>query len=233
LIWLLDCTAIDGRRGLRHLTEQSPLLALSLLALVSLHACSAARGLNSEPAAGVDLSGEWRAVAAASDDPEKFLIARHGHSQGRIARSAEVSGGNAEGVPPIELEAAAPDRGPRELLAKTAQLSDALSIHQSATRFDVNYGNHLESYPTDEREAVIASMPDGIAERFTGWKSQEFVVFLNSKTGARVEEQYALGDNKDRLIVTTNVTEGGQRMKLRRVFERTANAFAGRESLAE
>jgi hypothetical protein len=97
----------------------------------------------------------------------------------------------------------------------------------------VNYGNHIESYPTDEREAVIASMPDGIAERFTGWKSQEFVILLNSKTGARIEERYALWDNKERLIVTTSVTEGGQRMKLRRVFERTANAFVGRDSLAE
>jgi hypothetical protein len=221
--------------GLRDVTQRRALLAvmLSALALLTLHACSAARGLGSAPAAGADLSGEWRVVAAASDDPEKFLIARHGHGRRRIVRSGESAGGNAEGVPPIELEAVAPDRGPRDLLAKTAQLSEALSIHQSTTRFDVNYGNHVESYPTDERAAVIASMPDGIAERFTGWKSQEFVVFLSSKTGARIEEKYALGDSKDRLIVTTNVTEGGQRMKFRRVFERTANAFAGRDSLAE
>jgi hypothetical protein len=201
--------------------------------LAALHACSAAGGLKPEPAAGVDLSGEWRAVAAASDDPEKYLLARHGHGRHRGARSDEASRENTEGVPPIELETIAPDRGPRDLLAKTAQLSDALSIRQSASRVDVNYGNHLESYPTDEREAVIVSMPDGIAERFTGWKSPEFVVLLNSKAGARIEERYALGDNKDRLIVTTSITEGGQHMKLRRVFERTANAFAGRDSLAE
>jgi hypothetical protein len=208
-------------------------VVLSALALLSLHACSAAGGLKPEPAAHVDLSGEWRAVAAASDNPEKFLVARHGHGRRRNARSVEESRDNAEGIPPIELEVAAPDRGPRDLFAKTAQLSDALSIHQSTTRFDVNYGNHAESYPTDERAAVIASMPDGIAERFTGWKSREFVVLLNSKSGARIEEHYAIGDHKDRLIVTTAITEGGQHMKLRRVFQRTADAFAGRDSLAE
>jgi hypothetical protein len=185
---------------------------------VALAACGGGSHLKPQPSATIDLSGAWRVVRAQSDDWDQALRrAIHGHRpEHRRGGMGDQTDGPAQEMPLEPL----PDDRPHEILSRSAQGAETLTIRQEPTLITINYGSHDETYATDETDPTVVSIPDGIAERYTGWNGKEFVIEVNAKSGPRFSEHYAIDSASRNLIVVTTLHIGELSLKLRRIFER-------------
>jgi hypothetical protein len=206
-------------------------LFAALLGGACLAACSGAGSLAPDTPSHVDLSGTWRLDRAISDDPEKF----YAHIlQQRAARYAEMSGvqsgqGGAAGTPPDPNNPQSPDMmtaiSGSHLNAYdlgvfgTIPRGDVITIHQSAGEMSISDGTASRSFTPGAKSVV--SVPEGVADQHSGWKSRAYVIDVKANAGPETIERYRLSDDGKKLLAEIE-SHGGNMpsMTIKRVYDR-------------
>ena len=190
-------------------------------------------------------SGEWRLNVDLSDDPEKGGadqleprfpqpgggrgdrgigmppegIPGH-HPGGEVPESDDlVSGQSSALTPPRHIVSAAPLE--EHVLVPAA---DHLSIKQSGgtitvTASDSNGHSRTEQYVSGQKGTIPYGQ--GTAERQVGWRGDVLVVTTKPDRGPFREDDYAVGEEDGRLIVSTLIKGGFHgKSDLKRVYDR-------------
>lgn len=203
------------------------LLASALAALAGLAGCAVQR-LESQPPAGVNLSGAWRLDRAVSDDPHRVLehlrseVARRFQryvaqvqEAGPAVRPGSRGGGSvaaAETAHEQQVEAAALQRprgdplaGSPTLAAITARAAqgDLLFIRQKEDELVLDFGGLKRSFVPGQRSVVSAQ--SGVADQISGWHGRSFVIELKPQLGPAVIDTYALSADGRRLTEKLHV----------------------------
>jgi hypothetical protein len=204
----------------------------ALLGGACLAGCSGAGSLAPDGPSHVDLSGTWRLDRALSDDPEK-IYARI--LQQRAARYAEMmgaqssQGGAAGAAPPDPNSPQSPDMqtaisgshlNPYELgVFGTIPRGDVLTIRQSPGEMTISDGTTGRSFTPGTKSVV--SVPEGVADQHSGWKSRAYVIDVKANAGPETIERYHLSEDGTKLLADIE-SHGGNMpsMNIKRVYER-------------
>jgi hypothetical protein len=215
------------------------LLAASLLWLC---ACGGAGQLSADTPSAVDLAGTWRLNRAMSDDPEKiyekFRLQRairngeqpqpapsRGDPHGR--RGANVQNPDDPNSPSaLAAEAAAAANrshlNPYDMgVFGTIPRGDLVTIRQRADEFYISDGLSDRSF-TPGAQSVV-SVPEGVADQHSGWKSKQYVIDVKAQAGPETVERYQLSADGKQLLAEIQ-SHGGNMpsMKIKRVYERAS-----------
>jgi hypothetical protein len=172
--------------------------ALASVALLS--ACSGPR-LATETPAGVSLAGTWQLDPQASDDPQKAMAQLRAEAQKIINRSIAAAGGP---PPPPESEAGhGPHRDPLQhstaahLIQAVIARSDLLTIRQSPTEIDFDFGSSRRSYTPGAHSVVSAE--GGVGDQESGWSGRTYIVRVKAQQGPQVSEVFELAPDNQQL----------------------------------
>jgi hypothetical protein len=210
-------------------------LLAALLGGAGLLACSGAGSLAPDAPKHVDLSGTWRLDRAISDDPERLYAkilqqraARYAEMMGDAAR-AQGGPGNAPGTPPDPNNPQSPDMqlaisgshlNPYDLgVFGNIPRGDVLTIRQSAGEVSISDGTTSRLFSPGAKSVV--SVPEGVADQRSGWKSRAFVIEVRANAGPETIERYHFSDDRKKLIADIE-SHGGNMptMNIKRVYER-------------
>jgi hypothetical protein len=215
----------------------SPRVFSAALACACFAACTGAGSLSPDAPSHVDLSGTWKLDRALSDDPEKLYAKIQ---QQRAARYAELVGepAHASGSPgdaPVSADPNNP-RSP-EMQAAIASSSlnpydmgvfgtiprgDVLTIRQSVSEMYISDGTNNRSFTPGAKSVV--SVPEGVADQHSGWKSRAYVIDVKAQAGPETIERYHLSDDGAHVLAEIE-SHGGNMptMKIKRVYDRLGN----------
>jgi hypothetical protein len=228
------------------------LLACSLLC-AGLIACGGVSGLKPDAPAGVNLAGTWKLDRALSDDPEKIYdkIRRQraeryadqapappprgggpGSSGGRGPDSGGVNpdGTSADPNNPLSAEAqAAAIIGTSHLdpfdmgVFGTIPRGDVITIRQRPDEMYIFDGTTDRSFTPGTKSVV--SVPEGVADQHSGWKSRAYVIDVRAQAGPETIETYHLSDDGQHLLADIQ-SHGGNMpsIKIKRVYDRMGAA---------
>jgi hypothetical protein len=215
-----------------------PLLAALLLGAI-LGACGGAGRLADNTPAGVDLSGTWRLNRALSDDPEKLYekfrqqrAIRNGEQAPPAANRGARRGNSPypadDPTSPAALAAetqAAANRShlnPYDMgVFGTIPRGDLVTIRQSADEFYISDGLADRGF-TPGAQSVV-SVPEGVADQHSGWKSKQYVIDVKAQAGPETVESYRLSADGKQLLAEIHSTGGNMpSMKIKRVYERAS-----------
>ena len=175
-------------------------LCAALAGVALLGGCAGSR-LATEPAAGVSLAGTWQLDPQASDDPQKAMAQLRTEAQKIINRSIAAAGG----TPPPEGEPArSPRRDPLQhstaahLIQAVIARSELLTIRQSPTEIDFDFGSARRSYTPGAHSVVSAE--GGVGDQESGWNGRSYVVRVKAQQGPQVSEVFELAPDDKQLI---------------------------------
>jgi hypothetical protein len=216
------------------------LLAWALVC-AAVSACGGAGSLAPDAPAGVNLAGTWKLDRAVSDDPEKIYekIRRQ-----RAARYADQGppppprGG--QGADPGSLipEGIADPNNPLSVDAQTGggigsshldpfdmgvfgtiPRGDVITIRQQPDEMYIFDGTTDRSFTPGAKSVV--SVPEGVADQHSGWKSRAYVIDVRAQAGPETIERYSLSDDGQHLLAEID-SHGGNMpsIKIKRVYTR-------------
>jgi hypothetical protein len=217
------------------------LLAWALVC-AGLSACGGAGSLAPDAPAGVNLAGTWRLDRAVSDDPEKIYekirrqrAARYGEQAppppARGGQGAGSGGANPEGTladpnNPLSVEAqTAAVIGSSHLdpfdmgVFGTIPRGDVVTIRQQPDEMYIFDGTTDRSFTPGAKSVV--SVPEGVADQHSGWKSHAYVIDVRAQAGPETVERYSLSADGPHLLAEID-SHGGNMpsIKIKRVYTR-------------
>jgi hypothetical protein len=218
------------------------LLAGSLLGAI-LCACGGAGRLSADAPPGVDLAGTWKLNRALSDDPEKLYekfrlqralrsgeqpppAANRGDPRARRGNTSQNPADDPNSPAALAAEAqAAANRShlnPYDMgVFGTIPRGDLVTIRQSADEMYIFDGLADRSF-TPGAQSVV-SVPEGVADQHTGWKSKQYVIDVKAQAGPQTVERYQLSPDGKQLLAEIKSTGGNMpSMKIKRVYERAS-----------
>lgn len=215
-------------------------------AALGLCGCAGMR-LSGEAPPGVNLSGKWKLDTRLSTDTRAALASIVPRRRAKKHPQEESGGlGQAQqGQSGQSGQSGQPDRGrgrgnfgqmpggpalgaggpaiPIDISLQRSLLSggDYLQIEQRPDGIVVSNGDTIHDYGADETSVV--SIPEGVADRKSGWKGKEFRIVLRPEIGPRASLGFRLDDGGKRLIETIEVASDGRvrKLKVTRVYEPT------------
>lgn len=230
--------------------RQSLLACALVCALLS--ACAGAGRLSADAPAGVDLAGRWRLNRALSDDPEKIYeklrLQRLARSQDAPAPAPPPQRGQrrpGEGNPdspgtnpdgtstdpnnPLSAEAQAVVNGamghhlnPYDMgVFGTIPRGDLVTIKQRPDEMYIFDGSTDRSFTPGAKSVV--SVPEGVADQHSGWKSREYVIDVRAQAGPETVEHYHLSPDGTQLLADIESSGGNMpKLKIKRVYDRAS-----------
>jgi hypothetical protein len=213
------------------------------LLFASLSACGGAGSLTADAPAGVNLAGTWKLNRAVSDDPEKIYdkirrqrAARYadpappprhaspGTAGAQVPNSGGVSSSDTTESLSAEAEAA--------MIISTSKLNpfdmgvfgtiprgDVITIKQRDQEMSISDGITDRSF-TPGRKSVV-SVPEGVADQHSGWKSRAYVIDVRAQAGPETIERYRLSEDGQHLLAEIQSTGGNMpSIKIKRVYDR-------------
>lgn len=231
--------------------RQSILACALLCALLS--ACGGAGRLSADAPTGVNLAGTWRLNRALSDDPEKIYEKIRLQRLQRLARAMDQpvptsppqrgqrrpggqepdsSGTNPDSADPnnpLSLEAQATGNGapghrldPYDMgVFGTIPRGDLVTIKQLPDEMYIFDGITDRSFTPGTKSVV--SVPEGVADQHSGWKSREYVIDVRAQAGPETIEHYHLSPDGSQLLVDIQSSGGNMpSLKMKRVYDRAS-----------
>ena len=218
------------------------LLACALLC-AALSACGGAGSLAEETPGGVNLAGTWKLDRAVSDDPEKIYekirrqrAARYGDQApappARGGQGANPEGTLADPNNPLSVDAqTAAVIGSSHLdpfdmgVFGTIPRGDVVTIRQQPDEMYIFDGMTDRSFTPGEKSVV--SVPEGVADQHSGWKSRAYVIDVRAQAGPETIERYSLSDDGQHLLAEID-SHGGNMpsIKIKRVYTRVKTSPA-------
>jgi hypothetical protein len=228
------------------------LLACALVCAV-LAGCGGAGRLAADAPSGVDISGTWRLNRALSDDPEKMYekwrLQRLARSQDAPApapppqrgqrrpgdgQNPDTPATNADGSPtdpnnPLSPEAQAllnnssgHHLNPYDMgVFGTIPRGDLVTIKQRADEIYIFDGSTDRSFTPGAKSVV--SVPEGVADPHSGWKSRQYVIDVRAQAGPETIEHYYLSADGKQLLADIESSGGNlPRLKIKRVYDRAS-----------
>jgi len=217
------------------------LLAWALLC-AGLGACGGAGSLSPDAPGGVNLAGTWRLDRTVSDDPEKIYekirrqrAQRYGEQAppppARGSQGADSGGANPEGTladpnNPLSVDAqTAAVIGSSHLdpfdmgVFGTIPRGDVITIRQQPDEMYIFDGTTDRSFTPGAKSVV--SVPEGVADQHSGWKSRAYVIDVRAQAGPETVERYSLSDDGQHLLAEID-SHGGNMpsIKIKRVYTR-------------
>jgi hypothetical protein len=211
-------------RNMSRLRAAARCAALASLALLG--GCGGSH-LAVDPTAAVSLAGTWQVDPQASDDPQKIMAQLRAEAQKIINRNIAAAGG----TPPPDGEAAhGPRRDPLQhstaahLIQAVIARSDLLTIRQSPTEIDFDFGSARRSYSPGAHSVVSAE--GGVGDQESGWNGRNYEIHIKAQQGPQVSEVFELAPDGKQLIEHLHI--GSYELpavNLKRVYNRaTADA---------
>lgn len=212
---------MKGGRGIRAATLWiAACLAASLAG--SLAGCTSMSRMSADPPAHVDLAGIWKIDPQRSTDTRKALdelkkAARR--PQGPRARAGGLGGYGSDAAllapPPMVF---APDISLQQRLLANG---DWLKIVQKPDEVVISDAGSSSSYVPGEHSVV--SVPGGVADQRTGWKSHEYWIVLKPQVGPTATKTFKLSPDGKLLVETIEIGRDGRipSLKVTRVYVRT------------
>jgi hypothetical protein len=217
-------------------------LACAFLCAI-LGACGGAGRLSADAPAGVDLGGTWRLNRGLSDDPEKLYekfrlqrairngeqpppAASRGDPRARRGNTSQYPADDPNSPAALAAEAqAAANRShlnPYDMgVFGTIPRGDLVTIRQSADEMYIFDGLADRSF-TPGAQSVV-SVPEGVADQHSGWKSKQYVIDVKAQAGPETVERYQLSPDGKQLLAEIQSTGGNMpSMKIKRVYERAS-----------
>lgn len=186
-----------------------------MLAALGLAACTAFQGPSAVAPPGVNFSGIWKLDRRLSTDSKAALehVVRRGPA---ASRTDHGGGGPQAGLMPSE----AAYKAPVDLSLQKSLLSggEYLEIKQRDDVLEVSNGETTETLVAGESSVV--SVPEGAADRRSGWKGKQFWVELHPEFGPDVTEKFRLRQGGKRLVETIDIAGHGRvrRLVVTRVY---------------
>jgi hypothetical protein len=212
---------------------------LAALACACFGACTGPGSLSPDAPSRVDLSGTWKLDRALSDDPEKIyakilqqraaryaeLVGEPSHAQGpggaADTTAAPVSADpNNPRSPEMQAAVASSHLNPYDMgVFGTIPRGDVLTIRQSASEMSISDGTNSRGFTPGAKSVV--SVPEGVADQHSGWKSRAYVIDVKAQAGPETIERYHLSDDGKQLVADIE-SHGGNMptMKIKRVYDR-------------
>lgn len=221
------------------------LLACALLC-AGLCGCAGAGNLGADAPSGVNLAGSWKLDRALSDDPEKIYAKIQRQRAARLAEqmgtppAPSTSPGPAGGANPDatggDLNNPLTPEGQAALIIGQSHLDpfdmgvfgniprgDVIRIKQTADEVSISDGLTDRSFTPGEKSVV--SVPEGVADQHSGWKSHDFVIDARAEAGPRTIERYHLSSDGQHLLADIQSNGGNlPSMKIKRVYDRLSAA---------
>jgi hypothetical protein len=222
------------------------LLAWTLVC-AGLSACGGAGSLGPDAPSGVNLAGTWRLDRSVSDDPEKIYekilrqrAARYGEQAPPPAHGgpgADSGGANPEGTlvdpnHPLSVDAqTAAVIGSSHLdpfdmgVFGTIPRGDVITIRQQPDEMYIFDGTTDRSFTPGAKSVV--SVPEGVADQHSGWKSHAYVIDVRAQAGPETIERYSLSPDGQQLLAEID-SHGGNMpsLKMKRVYTRLKSQTA-------
>jgi len=214
-----------------------------LLVCAILAACGGAGQLAADAPSGVDLSGTWKLNRGLSDDPEKLYekfrlqrairngeqpppSARRGNPRSRQTDPDAYPMEDPNNPKSAEFQAAA-DRShlnPYDMgVFGTIPRGDLVTIKQQADEMSISDGLAHRSF-TPGAQSVV-SVPEGVADQHSGWKSKDYVIDVKAQAGPETIERYHLSGDGKQLLAEIHSHGGNMpNMDIKRVYERASIA---------
>lgn len=188
----------------------------------ALAACTTITGVSSDAPANVNLAGTWKLDPQRSTDSNKALdgllkTARRGQRSTPRYGSGGGPGGfgnDAALLAPPRLVFAPDISLQRSLLAN----GEWLKIAQGPGEFVVANAEGSRSYVPGERSVV--SVPGGVADQRSGWRSREYWISLRPQIGPSATETFKLSPDRKQLIEIIDIGRDGRvpALKVTRVY---------------
>ncbi|MGH8218999.1 MAG: hypothetical protein ACREUT_10615 [Steroidobacteraceae bacterium] len=186
-----------------------------------LAACTAMTRMSSDAPANVTLAGTWKLDPQHSTDSNKALenlmkTARRAQRSTRRygAGGTDGFGSDAALLAPPRLVFAPDISLQRSLLAN----GEWLKIDQRPGEFVVANAEGSRSYVPGERSVV--SVPGGVADQRSGWKSHEYWISLKPQVGPSATETFKLSPDRKQLVEIIDIARDGRipALKVTRVY---------------
>ena len=227
------------------------LLACALLC-VALAACGGAGSLAADAPAGVNLAGTWKLDRALSDDPEKIYDKIRRQRAARYADESPTplrrggsgtSGGQRPDSGGVNPDGTSADpNNPLSTESQTAAIigtshldpfdmgvfgtiprGDVVTIRQNPDEMYIFDGTTDRSFTPGAKSVV--SVPEGVADQHSGWKSRAYVIDVKAQAGPETIERYHLADDGQHLLADIQSTGGNMpSIKIKRVYARMSAA---------
>jgi hypothetical protein len=202
------------------------LAGLSALAL-ALSGCATFARPSADPPPGVNFTGIWKLDPQLSTDVptalQKIMPRRRGGPHGGGEDGGDEGGGLGQLGPRGPQVGGETFVMPIDISLQRSLLSGGgyLQIEQRTDEFIVSNGDTTNNYVPGENSVV--SIPNGVAQRRSGWKKKAYWVELQPEYGPHVTEKFRLENGGKRLIETINVASDGRvrRLEVTRVYEPT------------
>jgi hypothetical protein len=208
-----------------------------MLGCAWLVACTGAGSLSPDAPSHIDLSGTWKLNRALSDDPEALYAkiqqqraARYAELVGDSARSQGGQGGavgdsNSPQSPELQAAIASSHLNPYDMgVFGTIPRGDVLTIRQGPSEMTISDGTNNRGFAPGAKSVV--SVPEGVADQHSGWKSHAYVIDVKAQAGPETIERYHLSDDGQHLLAEID-SHGGNMptMKIKRVYDRLGDRF--------
>jgi len=215
------------------------------LACAFLIGCAGAGSLDADAPGSVNLDGTWKLNRAVSDDPEKIYdkirrqrAARYAEQIGApaprdpgSAGGANPDGGGTDANNPLSAEAQAgivmgqSHLDPFDMgVFGTIPRGDVITIRQRADELSISDGLTDRSFTPGTKSVV--SVPEGVADQHSGWKSHAYVIDVRAQAGPETVERYHLSADGQHLLADIESSGGNMpRMKIKRVYDRMGAAL--------
>jgi hypothetical protein len=208
--------------------------------------CSSVGRYDPDPSHAVDLSGNWTLDRAASEDPKPLIeklrpkpVSRRwdtfpdeddagaqdgssgpqpgGGTGGRGSRSRRGGGEAQQQYAYRNGNEAYSHSLVLKMLSADIARAENLTIHQSADRLTIDYGNSIRSFTPGSRSVVSAAW--GVADQSSGWKGKEFVIAVRPQAGVATTETFSLSDDGKHLLEDLRMGGGDfPSIRLKRVY---------------
>jgi hypothetical protein len=218
--------------------------ALLCAAATALAGC--ATGTHAEAPAGVNLAGNWKLDASASDDPQKVLAQMRAEAYKIINRGPQPTNPPLprNGMPPRDTQARQQDQtvyedplnaptGPggqrpdplrhspmAHIIQSSVERGDFLTVRQGPGEFVLDYGTSERSFTPGSQSVVSAE--GGVGDQTSGWKDHEYVIEIKAQLGPTVVETLALSGDGKHLVDKLHISSGElPSVTLTRVYDPT------------
>ena len=214
--------------------------ALLCAAATALAGC--AIGVNAEAPPGVNLAGNWKLDAAASDDPQKVLAQMRAEAYKIINRAPPPA------PPPLPRNGQPPPRTPQDqtayedsvyspgpggqrvdplrhspmahMILAVVERGVFLTVRQGPGEFVLDYGTSQRSFTPGQHSVVSAE--GGVGDQTSGWKNHEYVIEIKAQLGPTVTETLGLSDDGKHLVDKLHISSGElSAVHLTRVYDPT------------
>lgn len=193
-------------------------MCAAVLALTGcLAACTGMGHVSADAPANVNLAGTWKLDPQHSTDTRKALddaLTSARKADRPRARTGLGYGSDAALLAPPQL-VFAPDVSLQRSLLENG---DWLKIEQRPDEVVISTGASSRSYVPGERSVV--SVPGGVADQNSGWKSREYWISLKPQVGPSVTETFKLSPDGKQLIEYIEIGRDGHipGLKVTRVY---------------